>query len=106
MAATIVVEATKLADGTIAQAFPSARVTVATPPGSPAAAVHGAQIDPAAVEAQIRALPGQGRSSMLKDPPGRERLELDTIAGPTLRALGPDGAPATLRAVQTILGAR
>jgi 2-dehydropantoate 2-reductase len=33
VAATIVVEATKLADGTIEQVFPSARVTVATPPG-------------------------------------------------------------------------
>ena len=173
VAATIVVEATKLADGTIEQVFPSARVTVATPPGSPAAAaaagllgvpglqvatdpgeaqvlwrkltmlatyallttaageplgpareryadwisplareacsaaaVHGAQIDPAAVEAQIRALPGQGRSSMLKDRLAGNDLELDAIAGPTLRALGPAGAPATLRAVQTILGAR
>ena len=38
VAATIVVEATKLADGTIGQVFPSARVTVATPPGPPAAA--------------------------------------------------------------------
>ena len=33
-------------------------------------------------------------------------LELDAIAGPTLRTLGPSGAPVTLRAVQTILGAR
>src|SRR6266436_9343662 len=35
VAATIVVEATKLADGTIEQVFPFARVTVATPPGVP-----------------------------------------------------------------------
>jgi 2-dehydropantoate 2-reductase len=173
MAATIVVEATKLADGTIEQVFPFARVTVATPPGVPAAeaaaklfdvpglqvatgpgeaqvlwqkltflatyallttaaeqpigaarerfaewisplvreacaaaAVQGAQVDPAAVEAQIRGLPGEGRSSMLKDRLAGHELELDAIAGPTLRTLGPSGAPVTLRAVQTILGAR
>ena len=54
-----------------------------------AAAAHGARIDPAAVEAQIRALPGEGRSSMLKDRLAGHDLELDAIAGPTLRALGP-----------------
>ena len=70
-----------------------------------AAAVHGARIDPAAVEAQIRGLPGEGRSSMLKDRLAGHELELDAIAGPTLRTLGPSGAPATLRAVQTILDA-
>ncbi len=162
-----------VADGTIEQVFPSARITVATPPGSPAAAataellevpglqvaagpgeaqvlwqkltflatyallttaagqpigparerfaewispltreacaaaaVQGARIDPAAVEAQIRALPGEGRSSMLKDRLAGHELELDAIAGPTLRALGPSGAPVTVRAVQTILDAR
>ena len=68
-----------------------------------AAAVHGARIDPAAVEAQIRGLPGEMRSSMLKDRLAGHELELDAIAGPTL---GPSGAPVTLWAVQTILVAR
>ncbi len=183
VAGTIVVEATKLADGTIEQATPSAAVTLAAAPaaaatgGGPpapaasesaaslldvpgldvtiqpgeeqvlwrklcmlatyallttaaeqpigaarekfadwvgplareacaAAAVHGASVDPAAVEAQIQGLPGEGRSSMLKDRLAGRELELDAIAGPTLRTLGPGGAPVTLRAVQAIMGAR
>jgi 2-dehydropantoate 2-reductase len=60
VAATIVVEATKLADGTIEQVFPFARVTVATPPGSPAAAaaaklfdVPGLQVATGPGEAQV-----------------------------------------------------
>ncbi len=174
VAGTIVVEATKLADGVIEQASPFAAITLAVPPGSggaesaaaarlldvpglrvttqpgevqvlwqklcmlatfallttaagqpigpareeladwvaplareacAAAAVHGASIDPAAVEAQLRGLPGEMRSSMLKDRLAGRELELDAIAGPTLRTLGPDGAPVTHRAVQTILGA-
>jgi 2-dehydropantoate 2-reductase len=172
VAGTIVVEATKLADGIIEQASPFATVTLAVPPGtgpagaaaglvdvpglrvtthpgetqvlwqklcmlatfallttaagqpigpareqfagwvSPlareacaAAAVHGASIDPAAVEAQIRGLPGEMRSSMLKDRLAGRELELDAIAGPTLRTLGPAAAPVTLRAVRAILGA-
>lgn len=71
-----------------------------------AAAVHGASIDPAAVETQIRSLPGEMRSSMLKDRLAGRDLELDAIAGPTLRTLGPAGAPVTLRAVRAILAAR
>jgi 2-dehydropantoate 2-reductase len=71
-----------------------------------AAAVHGASIDPAAVETQIRSLPGEMRSSMLKDRLAGRELELDAIAGPTLRTLGPAGAPVTLRAVRAILAAR
>ena len=71
-----------------------------------AAAVHGASIDPAAVETQIRGLPGEMRSSMLKDRLAGRELELDAIAGPTLRTLGPAGAPVTLRAVRAILAAR
>ena len=182
VAGTIVVEATKLADGTIEQATPSATITLAATPagGCPrwrparagresaarlldvpgldvttqpgeeqvlwrklcmlasyallttaaeqpigaarekfadwvgplareacaAAAVHGASVDPAAVEAQIQGLPGEGRSSMLKDRLAGRELELDAIAGPTLRTLGPAGAPVTLRAVQAIMGAR
>ena len=60
VAATIVVEATKLADGTIEQVFPDVRVTVATPPGSPAAAaaaelfdVPGLQVATGPGEAQV-----------------------------------------------------
>jgi 2-dehydropantoate 2-reductase len=70
-----------------------------------AAAVHGAAIDPAAIEAQIRGLPGEMRSSMLKDRLAGRELELDAIAGPTLRTLGPAAAPVTLRAVRAILDA-
>jgi 2-dehydropantoate 2-reductase len=191
VAGTIVVEATKLPDGTIEQASPSAAITLAVPPGSAAAAaaaaaggaggaggaeaadaaaslldvpglhvttqpgeaqvlwqklcmlatfallttaagqpmgrareqfadwvgplareacaaaaVHDAKVDPAAVEAQIRGLPGEARSSMLKDRLAGRELELDAIAGPTLRTLGPAGAPVTLRAVRAILAAR
>lgn len=184
VAGTIVVEATKLADGRIEQASPFATVTLAVPPGPAApgsgdappgtgpaaaaaglldvpglrvtthpgetqvlwqklcmlaifallttaagqpigaargqfadwvgplareacaaAAVHGATIDSAAIEAQIRGLPGEMRSSMLKDRLAGRELELDAIAGPTLRTLGPAAAPVTLRAVRTILGA-
>jgi hypothetical protein len=43
---------------------------------------------------------------MLKDRLAGRELELDAIAGPTLRTLGPAGAPVTLRAVQAITGAR
>ena len=64
-----------------------------------------AALVPAAVEAQIRGMPGEMRSSMLKDRLAGRELELDAIAGPTLRTLGPAAAPVTLRAVQTILGA-
>jgi 2-dehydropantoate 2-reductase len=173
VAGTIVVEATKLPDGTIGQASMSPAITLAVPSGSgvaaaaaglldvpglrvtthpdetqvlwqklcmlatfalltttaelpigaarekfadwvgplaseacAAAAVHGATVDPEAVEAQIRGLPEEGRSSMLKDRLAGRELELDAIAGPTLRTLGPAGAPVTLRAVQAILGDR
>lgn len=166
VAAAIVVEATKLADGTIKQASPAAAITLAagsgtaaaaalldvpglevtvrpgeaqvmwqklcmlatfalltTAAGQPigpareqfavwvgplvreacaAAAAHDAKVDPAAVESQIRGLPAEARSSMLKDRLAGRELELDAIAGPTLRTLGPAGAPVTLRAVQTI----
>ena len=174
VAATIVVEATKLGDGTIEQASPSAAITLAERAAAPAAdcpraacsrrarpggdgqarrgaghvaetlhaghvrpadhgrgtvprpgpravrgwvgplvreacaaaAMHDAKVDPDAVEAQIRGLPAQARSSMLKDRLAGRELELDAIAGPTLRTLGAAGAPVTLRAVQTIQGAR
>ena len=166
VAATIVVEATKLGDGTIEQASPSAAITLAAGSGTAAAAglldvpglevtvrpgeaqvmwqklcmlatyallttaagqaigpareqfagwigplvreacaaaaMHDAKVDPAAVEAQIRGLPAEGRSSMLKDRLAGRELELDAIAGPILRSLGPAGAPVTLRAVQAI----
>lgn len=166
VAATIVVEATKLGDGTIEQASPSAAITLAsgsgtaaaaglldvpglevtvrpgeaqvmwqklcmlatyalltTAAGQPigpareqfagwigplvreacaAAAMHDAKVDPAAVEALIRGLPADGRSSMLKDRLAGRELELDAIAGPILRTLGPAGGPVTLRAVQAI----
>ena len=170
VAATIVVEATKLDDGTIEQVIPSAAITLAAGSGTAAAdallevaglevtvqpgeaqvmwqkltflatyallttaagqaigpareqlagwvgplageacaaaAMHDAKIDPAAVEAAIRGLPAEGRSSMLKDRLAGREPELDAIAGPILRTLGPAGAPVTLRAVQAIQAAR
>jgi len=170
VAATIVVEATKLDDGTIEQVIPSAVITLAAGSGTAAAAallevpglkvtvkpgeaqvmwqklcflatyallttaagqaigpareqfaswvgplvgeacaaaaMHDAKIDPAAVEAAIRGLPAQARSSMLKDRLAGREPELDAIAGPILRTLGPAGAPVTLRAVKAIQAAR
>jgi 2-dehydropantoate 2-reductase len=170
VAATIVVEATKLGDGTIEQATPSAAITLAAGSGTAAAAglldvpglevtvrdgeaqvmwqklcmlatyallttaagqaigpareqfaswvgplvgeacaaaaMHGAKIDPAGVEAQIRGLPAEARSSMLKDRLAGREPEVDAIAGPILRTLGLAGAPVTLRAVQAIQAAR
>jgi 2-dehydropantoate 2-reductase len=170
VAATIVVEATKLDDGTIEQVIPSAVITLAAGSGTAAAAallevpglevtvqpgeaqvmwqklcflatyallttaagqaigparkqfaswvgplvgeacaaaaMHDAKIDPAAVEAAIRGLPAQARSSMLKDRLAGREPELDAIAGPILRTLGPAGAPVTFRAVQAIQAAR
>jgi 2-dehydropantoate 2-reductase len=170
VAATIVVEATKLGDGTIEQATPSAAITLAAGSGTAAAAglldvpglevtvrdgeaqvmwqklcmlatyallttaagqaigpareqfaswvgplvgeacaaaaMHGAKIDPAGVEAQIRGLPPEARSSMLKDRLAGREPEVDAIAGPILRTLGLAGAPVTLRAVQAIQAAR
>jgi 2-dehydropantoate 2-reductase len=170
VAATIVVEATKLGDGTIEQATPSAAITLAAGSGTAAAAglldvpglevtvrpgeaqvmwqklcmlatyallttaagqaigpareqfaswvaplvreacaaaaMHDAKVDPAAVEAQIRGLPAEARSSMLKDRLAGREPELDAIAGPILRTLGLAGAPVTLRAVQAIQAAR
>jgi 2-dehydropantoate 2-reductase len=170
VAATIVVEATKLGDGTIEQATPSAAITLAAGSGTAAAAglldvpglevtvrdgeaqvmwqklcmlatyallttaagqaigpareefaswvgplvgeacaaaaMHGAKIDSAGVEAQIRGLPAEARSSMLKDRLAGREPEVDAIAGPILRTLGLAGAPVTLRAVQAIQAAR
>ena len=45
------------------------------------------------------------KTSMLKDREAGRALELDAIAGPTLRALSADGAPVTAAAVSAILEA-
>lgn len=69
-----------------------------------AAAAFGVRVDPDAIEQRLRALPEGMQSSMLKDLIGGRAVELDAIAGPVIRALGPDRAPATVGAVRAILG--
>jgi 2-dehydropantoate 2-reductase len=66
-----------------------------------AAALERAMIEPDAVRERLRSLPDGMRSSMLKDALTGSTLELDAIAGPTLRA-APGGAPATRAVVAEI----
>jgi 2-dehydropantoate 2-reductase len=68
-----------------------------------AALDDGVQLDASAIESTLRSMPAPGRSSMLKDRLAGRELELDAIAGPILRALGPAAAPATVAAVRAIL---
>ncbi|WP_185845777.1 ketopantoate reductase family protein [Kibdelosporangium aridum] len=69
-----------------------------------AAKSQNAEVDAEAVEARIRGAAPTFRSSLLKDFLDGRALELDAIAGPIIRALGRDNAPATVDAVATILG--
>ena len=66
-----------------------------------AAAAHEVEIDPAAIAARLRSLPGAMHSSMLKDALAGAPLELDAIAGPVLRAT-PNGATVTRAVVADI----
>lgn len=66
-----------------------------------AAAIAGADIDPAAVRERILGLPPTMKSSMLKDAEAGATLELDAIAGPILRATA---APVTREVVGEISG--
>ena len=68
-----------------------------------AAGHDGVAIDGAGVASRLAEMAAQTQSSMLKDRQAGKQLELDAIAGPILRALGPGGAPATTSAVQEIL---
>jgi len=68
-----------------------------------AAATAGVTVDADVVEQRLRALPAGMKSSMLRDLEAGRAMELDAIAGPIIRALGRDGAPATVEAVGSIL---
>ena len=68
-----------------------------------AAESSGVTVDPDAIEQRLRSLPGTMQSSMLKDLLGGRAVELDAIAGPVIRALGHEGAPATVAAATEIL---
>ncbi len=68
-----------------------------------AAGRDGVSVDADAIEARLRSLPAGMQSSMLKDLLGGRALELDAIAGPIIRALGREAAPATIAAMVTIL---
>ncbi|MCP2163522.1 ketopantoate reductase family protein [Goodfellowiella coeruleoviolacea] len=70
-----------------------------------AASACSVTVDPDAVVARLRALPATTKSSMLKDFRARRTLELDAIAGPIIRALGPTKAATTVEVVRTILAA-
>jgi 2-dehydropantoate 2-reductase len=71
-----------------------------------AAQKQNADVDADAIETRLRGMPATFRSSMLKDFVAGAELELDAIAGPIVRALGPQNAPVTVEAVRTILDAR
>ncbi len=68
-----------------------------------AAGRGGAVIDVEAPYQRLVGLPATMRSSMLKDFTSGRALELDAIAGPVIRALGPDQAVVTSAAVEQIL---
>jgi 2-dehydropantoate 2-reductase len=70
-----------------------------------AARASGAAIDAEPVERRLRKVHSTMKTSMLKDREAGRALELDAIAGPTLRALSADGAPVTAAAVSAILEA-
>ncbi|MEU5690496.1 2-dehydropantoate 2-reductase [Actinosynnema sp. NPDC020468] len=70
-----------------------------------AAAASGVDVNTDAVEAALRTMDDTAQSSMLRDFRTGRELELDAIAGPVVRELGPEGAPTTLEAVRTILDA-
>jgi 2-dehydropantoate 2-reductase len=59
-----------------------------------AAATDGVAIDPAAVRERLHSLPGRNAIVHAQGRTGGAVLELDSIAGPILRA-APDGAPVT-----------
>jgi 2-dehydropantoate 2-reductase len=68
-----------------------------------AANACGADADAAGIEARLTRMPPEARSSMLKDLASGKPLELDAIAGPVIRAISAERAPATSAAVAEIL---
>jgi Ketopantoate reductase PanE/ApbA C terminal len=71
-----------------------------------AAGRHGVSIEAGLVASRLAHAPDGMRSPMLGDQFAGRPLELDAIAGPILRALGPSGAPTTTAAVREILTLR
>jgi 2-dehydropantoate 2-reductase len=81
------------------------RVTALVHEAAAAARTWGAEIDPEPVVDRLHGVHETMKTSMLKDREAGAALELDAIAGPILRALGTEGAPATAAAVAEILDA-
>ncbi len=71
-----------------------------------AAGRHGVSIEAGLVASRLAHAPDGMRSPMLEDQLAGRPLELDAIAGPILRALGPSGARTTAAAVREILTLR
>jgi 2-dehydropantoate 2-reductase len=71
-----------------------------------AAAASGVPVPADRVLTALQALPGTMKPSLLKDFQAGNALELDAIAGPIIRALGPEKAPTTVEVARTILDAR
>jgi 2-dehydropantoate 2-reductase len=71
-----------------------------------AAAASGVPVPADRVLAALQALPGTMKPSLLKDFQAGKALELDAIAGPVIRTLGPAKAPTTVEVARTILDAR
>jgi len=61
------------------------KLASATAEACAVAAAHGAEVDPAKIEAILDSQPPSGRSSMQKDLAAERQLELDAIAGPIVR---------------------
>ena len=70
-----------------------------------AAAANGVPVPADRVLAALSALPGTMKPSLLKDFQAGKALELDAIAGPIIRTLGPEKAPTTVEVARTILDA-
>lgn len=70
-----------------------------------AAAANGVPVPADRVLTALRALPGSMKPSLLKDFQAGKPLELDAIAGPIIRTLGPSGAATTVEVARTILDA-
>jgi 2-dehydropantoate 2-reductase len=95
---------TSVARGPIGEAI-SSRGDLVRPLVEEAAAAAGragVAIDADGNVSRLQSLPQGMQSSMLKDLLAGRAAELDAIAGPILRALGREGAPATVEAVSLI----
>lgn len=94
---------TTAADAPIGDARTAPEFRALVDEGAAAATTYGVGVDADAIAARLQGLPGGMQSSMLKDFRSGRPLELDAIAGPIIRALGPDKAPTTVDFVRRIL---